>query len=64
MSRILITGGTGNVGGQVLSQLISMGAQVRTVVVRHPETARFSLVVEAVHGDLTIPETLDECIPP
>lgn len=61
MRRILITGATGNVGGQVLSQLTVTGAQVR-VLVRNPANARFPRQVEVVRGDLTLPENLDACL--
>ena len=58
MHHILITGGTGNVGGQILSQLVGRGAKVRALV-RNPERARFPPQVEIMRGDLTRPETLD-----
>ena len=61
MHRILIIGSTGNVGGKVLSQLMTTEAQVR-VLVRNPEGARFPSQVEIVRGDLTHPETLDACL--
>jgi uncharacterized protein YbjT (DUF2867 family) len=61
MQRILITGATGNIGGQVLSQLTATGVQVR-VLVRNPEAARFPPEVDVVRGDLTLPETLDACV--
>jgi uncharacterized protein YbjT (DUF2867 family) len=58
MRRILIVGATGNVGGQVLSQLTAVGAQVRALA-RNPETVDWPPQVEVVRGDLTLPETLD-----
>lgn len=61
MQRILITGATGNVGSKVLSQLMHAGAEVR-VLVRNPEAVRFPGQVEVVHGDLTLPETIDRCL--
>jgi uncharacterized protein YbjT (DUF2867 family) len=61
VKRILITGATGNIGGQVLSQLPSSGLQVRALV-RNPDAARLPPHVEIVCGDLTRPETLDECL--
>jgi uncharacterized protein YbjT (DUF2867 family) len=61
MHRVLIIGSTGNVGGQVLSQLMTTETQVR-VLVRNPEGARFPSQVEIVRGDLTLPETLDACL--
>jgi uncharacterized protein YbjT (DUF2867 family) len=61
MHRILITGATGNVGGQVLSELITKDGQIR-VLARNPEAARFPPQVEVMRGDLTLPETLDACL--
>ena len=61
MNRILVIGGTGTVGGAVLSKLTAMGAQVRALV-RNPGAARLSSQVEVVRGDLTLPETLDGCL--
>jgi uncharacterized protein YbjT (DUF2867 family) len=60
VNSILITGGTGNIGGQVLSQLPE-GLQVRAMV-RNPDTADLPPHVEVVRGDLTLPETLDRCL--
>jgi uncharacterized protein YbjT (DUF2867 family) len=61
MQRILIIGSTGNVGGMVLSQLVTTESQVR-VMVRNPDAVRFPSQVEIVRGDLTLPETLDACL--
>jgi uncharacterized protein YbjT (DUF2867 family) len=61
MSRILIIGGTGTIGRQVVSQLTTTGAQVRALV-RNPATAGLPPQVEAMRGDLTLPETLDKCL--
>jgi uncharacterized protein YbjT (DUF2867 family) len=61
MNRILVIGGTGTVGRQVLSRLTATGAQVRALV-RNPGAARLPPQVEAVRGDLTLPETLDGCL--
>ncbi len=61
MNRILIIGATGNVGRQVLSQLLATGAQVRALT-RNPDAARLPSQVEVVRGDLTVAETLDECL--
>jgi uncharacterized protein YbjT (DUF2867 family) len=61
MNRILIIGATGNVGRQVLSQLPATGVRVRALV-RNPQTAGLPPHVEVVRGDLTLPETLDECL--
>src|SRR3954464_2392098 len=61
MNRILIIGATGNVGRQVLSQLATTGAQVRTLA-RNPDAAGLPPQVEVARGDLTLPETLARCL--
>src|SRR5439155_1592424 len=48
---ILITGATGNVGRQVVEQLVKRGADVRALV-RDPAKANFPAGVNAVKGDL------------
>src|SRR5260370_6960533 len=61
MNRILVIGGTGTVGRQVLSQLVSTCAQVRALT-RNPGAARMPPQVQLVRADLTLPETLDGCL--
>jgi uncharacterized protein YbjT (DUF2867 family) len=61
MNPILVIGGTGTVGSQVLAQLSGGGARVRAMA-RNPGAARFSQPVEVVRGDLTLPETLESCL--
>jgi len=61
MNRILVIGGTGNVGRQVVDQLAATGARFRAMT-RNPEAAGLPAQVEVVRGDLTIPETLDRCL--
>src|SRR6266849_5993709 len=61
MNRILLIGATGRVGRQVLSQLPATGVRVRALA-RNPHTAGLPLHVDVVRGDLTLPETLDECL--
>jgi uncharacterized protein YbjT (DUF2867 family) len=61
MSRILIIGATGTVGRQVVAQLMSSDVQIRALV-RNPDAARLPRQVEVMQGDLTIPETLDNCL--
>ncbi len=48
---ILVTGASGNVGGNVVDQLIKRGADVRALV-REPSNANFPAGVEVVQGDL------------
>ena len=57
-SKILVTGATGNVGGQVVSQLLDTGAPVRALV-RDPDYGGLPDGVEVVRGDLSAPDTLD-----
>jgi uncharacterized protein YbjT (DUF2867 family) len=54
---ILVTGATGNVGRQVVSQLLSAGNRVRALT-RNPDSAALPHGVEVVRGDMTAPETL------
>lgn len=61
MDCILVVGGTGTVGRQVLSRLVTKGAQVRAMA-RNPAAARLPPQVEVMRGDLTLPETLDPCL--
>jgi uncharacterized protein YbjT (DUF2867 family) len=58
---ILVTGATGNVGRQVVEQLVTTGEPVRALS-RHPERTRWPDGVEAVAGDLTseLPDALFE----
>jgi Predicted nucleoside-diphosphate-sugar epimerases len=48
---ILVTGATGNVGRQVVEQLVKRGADVRALV-RDPAKAKFPAGVDVVKGDL------------
>ena len=61
MKRILVTGATGNVGRQVVSQLLATDARVRALT-RNPDAADLPPGVEVVCGDLTVPEALDGCL--
>ncbi|GAA0396823.1 NAD(P)H-binding protein [Microbispora corallina] len=54
---ILVTGATGNVGGDVVGELVEAGHDVRALT-RNPERAKLPPGVEVVRGDLSAPETL------
>ncbi len=58
MSRVLVTGATGRVGGEVVAGLPAAGAEVRALT-RDPPAARLPAEVEVVAGDLTLPESLE-----
>lgn len=49
---IVVTGATGNVGRQVVQQLVAVGEPVRALS-RHPERVEWPAGVESVAGDLT-----------
>jgi uncharacterized protein YbjT (DUF2867 family) len=57
MSKILVTGPTGNVGQHVVSALVTQGRDVRAAV-RNPGTASLPDRVEVVRADLSSPATL------
>lgn len=61
MRRILVIGGTGNIGRIVITQLTTAGAVVRAMV-RDPDTAALPPTAEVMRGDLTLPDTLDESL--
>jgi len=61
MNRILVIGGTGNVGRHVVDQLAATGARFRAMA-RNPDAAGLPPQVEVVRGDLTRPDTLDRCL--
>ncbi len=61
MKRILIIGATGNVGRQVIPELMATDSRVRALV-RNPDSANLPAEVEIVGGDLTIPDTLDQSL--
>jgi uncharacterized protein YbjT (DUF2867 family) len=57
MSKILVTGPTGNVGKHVVSLLAEMGCDVRALV-RDPGKASLPEGVDVARGDLSSPHTL------
>ncbi len=61
ISRVLVIGATGHVGGQVARQLAAGGTPVRALA-RDPRAASLPPDVEVVQGDLTAPETLDRAL--
>lgn len=54
---IVVTGATGNVGGELVATLAARDQQVRAVV-RDPRPATLPAGVEVVKGDLELPESL------
>lgn len=54
---MLVTGATGQIGRQVVQQLVQRGAKVRALV-RNPAKADFAPGVDVVQGDLLDPDSL------
>src|SRR5262245_34431711 len=61
MERILVTGATGQIGSEVVSQLRDTGCAVRAMS-RNPRSGHLPPDVEVVPGDLSAPDTLDACL--
>ncbi len=59
--RILVTGATGNIGREVVTQLRAANVPVRGLS-RNPHTTEIGDGVEVVRGDLTAPATLDRAL--
>jgi uncharacterized protein YbjT (DUF2867 family) len=57
--KVLVTGGTGNVGGTVVSELIRRGAQVRVLARKQPEPGKLPAGVEVAIGDLLDPVSVE-----
>ena len=61
MKHILVTGATGQIGREVVSQLRATGCRIRALS-RNPRGASLPRNVEMVPGDLSAPDTLDACL--
>lgn len=59
--KILVTGGTGNVGGKVVSELLKRGAEVRVLARKQPE-GKVEPGVEIVTGDLLDPVSVEQAM--
>src|SRR5512142_1469844 len=55
--KVLVVGGTGTVGSQVVRELAGRGVEVR-VLTRDPSKAKLPSGVQAVKGDLLDPATI------
>jgi uncharacterized protein YbjT (DUF2867 family) len=60
--KILVTGGTGNVGGAVVSELLKRGAEVRVLARKQPEADKLPAGVEVVIGDLLDPVSVEQAM--
>ncbi|MYQ78798.1 MULTISPECIES: NAD(P)H-binding protein [unclassified Streptomyces] len=59
---ILVTGATGNIGSALLRELCSQGAGPLRALTRDVSRAAFPAGVEAVEGDLAVPESLEPAL--
>lgn len=57
--KVLVTGGTGNVGGAVARELLKRGAEVRVLARKEPEAGKLPAGVEVAIGDLMDPVSLE-----
>lgn len=58
---VLVIGATGNIGRELVAQLVQTGAPVRAMT-RKPDRACMPTQVDVVGGDLTLPDTLKQCL--
>ena len=60
--KILVTGGTGNVGGAVVKELLKRGAKVRVLARKQPEEGKLPAGVEVAIGDLLDPGSVEQAM--
>jgi uncharacterized protein YbjT (DUF2867 family) len=60
--KILVTGGTGNVGSGVVTELLKRGAEVRALVRKKPEAGKLPAGVEVAIGDLLDPVSVENAM--
>ena len=60
--KILVTGGTGNVGRTVIAELAKRGANVRVLARKQPEDGKLPDGVEVAIGDLIDPVSVQEAM--
>lgn len=61
MKTVLVTGATGQIGREVVSQLRGTGCVIRAMS-RNPRAANMPADIELQRGDLSVPDTLEECL--
>lgn len=60
--KILVTGGTGNVGGLVVRELLKRDAEVRVLARKQPESGKLPANVEIAIGDLMDPVSVEKAM--
>jgi uncharacterized protein YbjT (DUF2867 family) len=61
MKPVLVIGATGNIGREVVAQLVAAGVSVRALA-RNPDAVPLPAGVDLRRADLTAPDTLDPCL--
>ena len=60
--KILVTGGTGNIGGRVVTELTRRRADVRVLARKKPEADKFPAGVDVAIGDLLDPVSIEQAM--
>lgn len=60
--KILVTGGTGNVGGAVVQELLKRGVAVRVLTRKQPEAGKLPTDVEVAIGDMLDPASVERAM--
>jgi uncharacterized protein YbjT (DUF2867 family) len=60
--KILVTGGTGKVGGAVVNELLKRGADVRVLSRKQPQAGKLPAGVEVAIGDLLDPVSVEQAM--
>jgi uncharacterized protein YbjT (DUF2867 family) len=60
--KVLVVGGTGNVGSGVVTELLKRGAEVRALVRKQPEAGKLPADVEVAIGDLLDPVSVERAM--
>jgi uncharacterized protein YbjT (DUF2867 family) len=60
--KVLVTGGTGNVGTNVVNELLERGADVRVLARKQPEPGKVPADVEIAIGDLLDPISIEQAM--
>ena len=60
--KVLVTGGTGNVGGAVVTELLKRGAEARVLARKQPEAGKLPAGVEVAIGDLLDPVSVEQAM--
>jgi uncharacterized protein YbjT (DUF2867 family) len=60
--KVLVTGGTGNVGRVVVGELLKRGAEVRVLARKQPEAGKLPAGVEVAIGDLLDPVSVEQAM--